>query len=443
MKKSTLLLSAFSAIILSGCAADEGHGPRPYVRIAPEIGSRVTGLHFDEGDRIGLRILRGAEAFAENHEMTYDGAAFAAPDLLWYDDLRERSTLQAYYPYDAAGMPAEFSVRADQRAGCVSSDLLAAVAHEVTPVAAPVRMLFRHLMSQLDVLVDNRSGSSVESVSLGGFGAEAEVDFEVPAARAKEGAAAVEILAQEVESDLRYRAVLVPQQGVLTVTVVTADGKSRSKSIPAAQLAGGKRYDLSVTVEKIDISVSLGGEIEEWGEGGSLGGGELPDDGDGTLEYAGASYRTTEIGGRRWMSENLRYVPAGATMSKGVWYPQAGEEAVAVQGLLYDYATATAGGGTRTAAPLRGICPEGWHLPSVEELALLTGAGADFFCGAGYVIVSPGGAADRYGESCAGYLMGSSLTDGKCDCLSLDGTGATLTTIRASYGISVRCVEDE
>lgn len=48
--------------------------------------------------------------------MTYDGSAFTASGLLWYNDLNETSTLTAYFPYSASGVPDEFSVARDQSA---------------------------------------------------------------------------------------------------------------------------------------------------------------------------------------------------------------------------------------------------------------------------------------------------------------------------------------
>lgn len=62
------------------------------MKIAPTIQTRVTGLHFDTGDRIGLSIAKGSETYVQNVLMTYDGTAFTAPDLLWYNDSNEKST---------------------------------------------------------------------------------------------------------------------------------------------------------------------------------------------------------------------------------------------------------------------------------------------------------------------------------------------------------------
>ena len=272
--KTTLLTALAAAALAAGCSkSDTG---TPCVKIAPTI---QTGLHFDTGDRIGLSIAKGSETYAQNVPMTYDGTAFTAADLLWYNDSNEKSTLTAYHPYSEQGMPAEFSVATDQTSGGASSDLLVAVKKEVTPSSAPVGMLFYHVMSQLTIVLTNNSDAPVTGVTVGGLVPTAVVDFTVPSAAAKSGAAAADVEAFEVTADAAYRAILVPQQATLTVTVATGDGKSRSKTLSSAQLESGKRYDMSVVVTNIDIDVELSGEVVDWGDGGSLDGGG---DGGGT-----------------------------------------------------------------------------------------------------------------------------------------------------------------
>lgn len=168
---------------------------------------------------------------------------------------------------------------ADQTGGCASSDLLGAVKRDVKPGSAPVGMVFYHLMSQLTIFLTNNSGATVTSVSVGGLVPTATVDLTVPTAAAKADAAVAEIRAFKEESGTSYRVILVPQQAALTVTVGTSDGKSHSKTVASAQLVSGKQYDMSVTLTKIDMSVSLSGDINDWGEGGSLDGDDGSDDG--------------------------------------------------------------------------------------------------------------------------------------------------------------------
>ena len=150
-----ILFMALAVLIAAGCA--ESEKGTLCVKIAPAIRTRVTGLHFDTGDRIGLTISKGSALYAENVPMTYDGTAFTASGLSWYNDLNEKSVLTAYYPYAEGGRPDEFTVSSDQTQGNGPSDLLAAVKTDVTPVSAPVGMIFYHVMSQLTIVLTNNS----------------------------------------------------------------------------------------------------------------------------------------------------------------------------------------------------------------------------------------------------------------------------------------------
>ena len=75
-----------------GCADDEGGVP--IVRIAPNV-TRVTGLHFDAGDRIGLTVVRASGTYAENRMMTYDGSLFTSAGFYWYRESGEEAELTA------------------------------------------------------------------------------------------------------------------------------------------------------------------------------------------------------------------------------------------------------------------------------------------------------------------------------------------------------------
>lgn len=435
----------FFLAFASGCTSDEGGAS--FVKIAPSILTRVTGLHFDKDDQIGLSIALASATYADNALLTFDGTNFSSPTLMWYDGDASTSTLTAYYPYSESGVPQEFSIASDQRGGCTASDLLGAFRKDVLPVSAPVGMVFSHLMSQVSVIIVNSSGSAVTGVSLEGFVPTAVIDFENLSASPKTGIAAAQIQAFEVVAGSRYRAVLVPQTAQLTVTAATSDGKVHSKTVPAT-LAGGLSYDVTLTITQEAVSVSLSGEIKDWGSGGSLDGGSSGENASsGTVSQNGITYRTRRIGSRAWMTENLRYVPAGAVMEQGMWNPVGGVDAVPTQGLLYNYATASGGAATLSVDHVRGICPEGWHIPSQEELAALLAAdcGEDFFVAAGCMVVRAG-LENRYNNTDGGYLMSSTLTaDGRCSCLKFtaDNQPPQLSDLPTAYGLSLRCVMDE
>ena len=443
-----ILFMALAVLIAAGCA--ESEKGTLCVKIAPAIRTRVTGLHFDTGDRIGLTISKGSALYAENVPMTYDGTAFTASGLSWYNDLNEKSVLTAYYPYAEGGRPDEFTVSSDQTQGNGPSDLLAAVKTDVTPVSAPVGMIFYHVMSQLTIVVSNSSSAAVTGVSVGGLVPTAEIDYSAPKAAAKSGVAAAEVKACEVKPGATYRAILVPQQAALTVTVTTDDGRSHTKTLSSAQLESGRRYDMdmSVLVTNEEIQISLSGDIGDWEDGGSLdgsGGGDGGDDDSQTLSYGGVTYRTTTVGETVWMAENLRYVPDEALLTKGIWYPDGNEDAEYVRehGMLYSFTAALGGAQAVSGAPVRGICPAGWHVPYIDELQTLA-AGPDF----GFTLAGMwNSVSNNYVSSAkSGYLMSATTDDGGSSYSVLlfyaSGGNPAISPQTAANGVSLRCVKD-
>lgn len=440
-----ILFMALAVLIAAGCA--ESEKGTLCVKIAPAIRTRVTGLHFDTGDRIGLTISKGSAPYAENVPMTYDGTAFTASGLSWYNDLNEKSVLTAYYPYAEGGRPDEFTVSSDQTQGNGPSDLLAAVKTDVTPVSAPVGMIFYHVMSQLTIVVSNSSSAVMTGVSVGGLVPTAEIDYSMPKAAAKSGVAAAEVKACEVKPGATYRAILVPQQAALTVTVTTDDGRSHTKTLSSAQLESGRRYDMSVLVTNEEIQISLSGDIGDWEDGGSLDGSGGGDDGDDsqTLSYGGVTYRTTTVGEMVWMAENLRYVPDEALLTKGIWYPDGNEDAEYVRehGMLYSFTVALGGAQVVSGAPVRGICPEGWHVPYIDELQTLA-AGPD----CGFTLAGMWNSVSKNYVSSAksGYLMSATTDDGGSSYSALlfyaSGGNPSPSSLPAGNGVSLRCVKD-
>ena len=440
-----ILFMALAVLIAAGCA--ESEKGTLCVKIAPAIRTRVTGLHFDTGDRIGLTISKGSAPYAENVPMTYDGTAFTASGLSWYNDLSEKSVLTAYYPYAEGGRPDEFTVSSDQTQGNGPSDLLAAVKTDVTPVSAPVGMIFYHVMSQLTIVVSNSSSAVVTGVSVGGLVPTAEIDYSMPKAAAKSGVAAAEVKACEVKPGATYRAILVPQQAALTVTVTTDDGRSHTKTLSSAQLESGRRYDMSVLVTNEEIQISLSGDIGDWEDGGSLDGSGGGDDGDDsqTLSYGGVTYRTTTVGETVWMAENLRYVPDEALLTKGIWYPDGNEDAEYVRehGMLYSFTAALGGAQAVSGAPVRGICPEGWHVPYIDELQTLA-VGPD----CGFTLAGMWNSVSKNYVSSAksGYLMSAATDDGGSSYSALlfyaSGGNPSPSSLPAGNGVSLRCVKD-
>ncbi len=439
---SRLLL--FVTLFGIGCNNDDDI-QNHQLTIFPSIKTRVTGTHFDNGDQIGLNVTLATETYLENRRLTYDGTTFSDEGLTWYADTEASSTLTAYYPYSEDGFPNEFTIATDQRSGYASSDLLGAVKQDVKPESTPVGMVFQHLLSQLTVVVNNATSSKVANITISGIIPTAEVDFSTLTATAKSDATVTSIQTYCVTENEAYRAILVPQQGDLEISVMMQSGTTYHKTLSDATLASGKRYDLSITISATGMSFVLQGDISDWQEGGNLNSGNTGNS-SGSLTYAGETYTTATIAGKEWMAENMRHIPEGTTAGTDYWYPAGNRDNMATLGILYSYATATKGNTSGDSTEqLQGICPAGWHIPTAEELATLITAEdrkPEFLICAGARNISSG--IDV--STSKGYLMGSTLSEGKYAALSYTSTGTTPTqTTFATTGmaVSVRCVKNE
>ncbi len=409
MKKTILSLVMAAGALTSCQTTDETASAPGKVAIAPVI-TRATEVNFEAGDRIGLTIVKGGAAYADNSLLTFTGNVFTG-ELTWYDEALESSTLMAYYPYDTAGTPTSFTVAADQSgAGYGASDLMASVKSDVAPSASAVSMVFKHMLTKIVVDITNETGAGIAAVTLKNSVPTADFDLATLTVAADASAAAADIKAQSVVDDKTYRAIMIPQTAALTLAVELENGKVLSQKLAEAALAAGGQYTVKARVLPNDLEVKVSGEIENWDDKGELSGGSDDDTkvefedhaADNYFVYDGAQYRTETLSdGSRWMAEPLRYLPAGytpsavATEKSHIWYPYAmtdvtdkitaggaqaltDEESLREKGYLYDFYAAF-GGKEITEENMyefegtQGICPEGWHIPTRMEYIALCG----------------------------------------------------------------------
>ncbi len=120
-------------------------------------------------------------------------------------------------------------------------------------------------------------------------------------------------------------------------------------------------------------------------------------------DYEGNVYQTIYIGNQCWMKENLRSTKytTGTIIYQGVssstsypYYPNKryyvyGEDSTNIEkfGLLYTYSAAINDGTPNNNIPsgIQGLCPLGWHLPSLKEWCELENClepGVNVFCNA-------------------------------------------------------------
>lgn len=412
--KRLMTIAVTATMLLAACSKEDFDVRSMAVQIDPTIAdpalfpkasTRVTDTDFENGDKIGVTITMTDDnsTYFANKEFTFDGTNFTAPSTLWYEDANAYSSIFAYHPYQAGStIPTEFSVLSDQNgANYAKSDLIIGVKTKVKP-DRKVDVTFQHKMTRLIVRVTNGTETDVTEILFKGAIGTGTIDATTGAFAAKSGAATIDVKACERTKNQLYYALLVPQNAVkLTTSVTTSDGKTRTYTLGTTDLVSGTNRELNMHIMPKDMEVILGGQIDNWSDGGEL---EFDSNGeseepttptDPTIEWGGVDYKIVTLkDGRTWMAENLRYVPAGKTVSSdpkegtGIWYPAANasktpDPALANQvGLLYDAATAfgVAEITAENAASfegVQGICPDGWHIPTNAELTGLVGKNAN------------------------------------------------------------------
>ena len=396
--------SALAVLALAACQRTAEPETLPgKVQVEPVI-TKATEVNFENGDRIGFTMAKvnGTENYADNACLTFDGSVFSG-DLMWYADAYSEADVYAYYPYEATGTPAYYAAVLDQTAGIAQADFMAASKKGVLPTPNAITMVFKHLMTKLVINIDNQSGAEVNTVKILGGDAACDIDLPNLAVLPASGAMPdilTEITAYEATAGKVWQAIVIPQTAKLSVEVSLSNGKKITQPLAEMTLKSGGQYTVNARIVQDNMTVSASGEIENWTDEGEIGfeGGstteELPvefTEYEGYFVYDGVEYETVTLAdGKTWMAENLRFIPRGRTVSSnpaedaGIWYPAANVDKVAdpalveTLGLLYDAATAFGVEeitieNAQTFEGCQGICPEGWHIPTVADMTGLVG----------------------------------------------------------------------
>ena len=399
-----MIFAGLAVLALAACKKNVEPGKDPVdfsqykVRVEPVI-TRVTETNFEAGDAIGLSIIRKSGDYATNVQMKYDGTAFSG-DLNWYDDGEEASTIKAYYPYkEGEGLPTMFSVQQDQSKGTAASDFVSAVKENVLPSANAVSVVFKHQLSRVVTTVKNNTGADIESIVFEEFVPQAHIAADLTATVVD--GAKWQPLTPFFKDDKYY--LIVPAQTVKPVVKVTAGGKVLTQELAEVSLEPGKQYTVSMIVNKEEIKIVLAGEIENWNDGGEITGGPSFSENleEGYFTYDDVKYNVVKMkDGKWWMAQNLAYLPEGCTpatdltaVTAGVFAPiqvNAGQTAaefttdpavVAKNGYLYqaEFALGLKVGDLTSVADAQkleaaqGICPKGWHVPTLQDIKDLVG----------------------------------------------------------------------
>lgn len=412
--KSIFILGA----LLSICACREidkpAAGPQ-LLRVSPII-TKATDVDFEDGDRIGMTLIReDGSVYAANVPLTCSEGVFSG-DLYWYLEPDSGASLSAYYPYMDAGTPASFTVASDQSAGIDGSDLIVGTKKDVYPTKNVVDMVFRHQLTKIRITVCNQTGGGISSVMLGGSIPTAKVDVSEGTVEVDSTAASSDIVAHNVLKDTVWNAIVVPQRVAFDFKVVLPSGKVLTQRLKELEIRQSFQYAVSAVVYKDDIKIVTSGQIQDWLEGGDIPGGDVPGPEpepefeehleDGYFIYHDVRYSVAKMAdGKWWMTSNMRYVPDGFTpcsdlknVTAGIYCPivvnsdrsgaefSSDETVISANGCLYQSETAL---GLKVgdivtiedAVALegaRGLCPEGWHVPTVTDIVYLVGKVATY-----------------------------------------------------------------
>ena len=372
------------------------------IQVEPII-TKATEVNFETGDRIGLtiKVNGAAENYASNECMTYASDVFTG-DLEWYADIYTPADFHAYNPYNETGAPVSYFQHEDQSEGIAAADFMMAAKKGVLPSQNAVAMVFKHIMTKLVINIDNQSGAEVEKVEVLSSTLGVDLDYENMALLPCSGALPAvcpQTTAYEAVSGKTWQMIMIPQTAPLELYVTLSNHTVIRQALVNTTYKSGGQYTINARILPDDMIVSASGEIENWTDEGEVGfeGGSASDvlpvefiEYDGYFVYDGVEYKTVTLAdGNTWMAENLRFIPRGKTVSSnpvedaGIWYPAANADKVAdpalaeTLGLLYDASTAF---GTEITAEnagtfegTQGICPEGWHIPTVAEFTGLVG----------------------------------------------------------------------
>ena len=189
----------------------------------------------------------------------------------------------------------------------------------------------------------------------------------------------------------------------------------------------------------------------------------------GTVSDGLHTYPTVQIGSQWWMAENLR--DSGVAGTTGAC-PSAAD--CATYGRLYTWSEALGGAASSGAGPVRGICPEGWRLPSDSDWDVLKntveadssigpgnagialkstggewgeqGRGIDWFgfkaLPAGFRDVDGGSFVNRGMSACLWASSGTNVIEASSRFMREDETGFSSSPYNKTFGFSVRCVKD-
>ena len=142
--------------------------------------TRATDTAFENGDAISVFGYKSNsndyaswQTWLTNGKFTKGSNGFSSDQPYYWYEGEDKGHIVGLYPYNAnytaenfIGNGITFNVKLDQstHAGYTASDLMFAVANDVTPSTEKVVLEFKHLLSKLVVDIDNQTARTIKEV---------------------------------------------------------------------------------------------------------------------------------------------------------------------------------------------------------------------------------------------------------------------------------------
>lgn len=296
MKRKVKLIAILALVFAIGACDDIPELPQnsveEYSDIALNINpvlageyTRATDTAFESGDAISLFGYKGDtdnptswQTWLTNGWFTKGSNGFTPYQSYYWYKGEDKGHLIGIYPYNvdytaedfiANGITFNVSLDQSTHAGYTASDLMYAIATDITPSTENVTLEFNHLLSKLVVDIDNQSAKTIKNVYVTNVysGATYSIsDGYTTYTTNTDTIKAGKITNANNGFTDSYALIIPPQQAVIpSIAVTTTDNVLHTYSIKEPiDFNNGKVRHLKVTITKDSIIAEVDPTINDW-----------------------------------------------------------------------------------------------------------------------------------------------------------------------------------
>ena len=265
--------------------------------------SRATDTTFETGDAISVFGYKGdlssgfnVQTWLTNGKFTKGANGFTSAETHYWYSGEELGHIVGLYPYSDSYTAEEFLangvsfyVKSDQstHAGYTASDLMYAVANNVTPTANEVVLEFNHVLSKLVVDIDNQSSASIKDVYVSGVFGGTAYSMLGGYTIGDSGSIKAGKLANASQGYTdSYTLIIPPQQEIPNIAIITTTNKQYTFSVnEPIEFNSGKVRHLKVTITEDSVSTEIDATIRDWSADEDVEFSDSNNPGDNTPEY--------------------------------------------------------------------------------------------------------------------------------------------------------------